>query len=303
VREINHISNEIAPHSENVLNLNDISISLESIESNIDKYINLGYQEYKDNYNKEIENSLAYLEQAQTDFREENLRSEEPYHEPELEKINEFEESIHNLKKNLALFEDTSPDTIKPGTMNTVLVITYSEIKKSKQIINELLVANTNDLKQYGAQQKKATDRLTNQFFIIVIVIIAIGLFFSYNISISISRPIKKLTGNVNRISKGDFDVKLEQSNIDEIKDLTNSLNRILASMKLAILKTGVKKEDIGIGTKEALEAKKKAEQKLLKQKENYKKEIKKLKQQIKKTKSQKKNPDKLIVTHSQQPL
>lgn len=91
---------------------------------------------------------------------------------------------------------------------------------------------------------------------IVITLAILIGLFISKSISI----PIKELTKDVDEISKGNFDVRLGQSRIDEVKTLTNSLNRILASMKLAILRTGVKKEDIGIGTKETLEAKEKAE-------------------------------------------
>ena len=81
--------------------------------------------------------------------------------------------------------------------------------------------------------------------------LLLIGLIFlvtfvvSIAISYLITRPLEKLTGNINEISKGQLDVTLPQSEIHEINNLTDSLNRIMASLKLAIHKVGVKKGEI----------------------------------------------------------
>ena len=92
-----------------------------------------------------------------------------------------------------------------------------------------------------------------------------IGLIFlvtfvvSLAISYLITRPIEKLTKNIDKISKGKLDVNLEPSEIYEINNLTDSLNRIMASLKLAIHKVGVKKGEIfedAIKAKEAVEKK-----------------------------------------------
>lgn len=91
---------------------------------------------------------------------------------------------------------------------------------------------------------------------IILFVVIIIG----FLISKGISGPIKKLTSEVDQITKGDLSIQLERTNIFEIQKLTDSLNRILATMKLAILRTGLTKSDIGIG--EATKAKEEAEAK-----------------------------------------
>lgn len=60
-----------------------------------------------------------------------------------------------------------------------------------------------------------------------------------------ITRPIERLTTNIDEISKGKLDVNLEYSEISEINNLTDSLNRVMASLKLAITKVGVKKGEI----------------------------------------------------------
>ncbi|MCK5112669.1 MAG: HAMP domain-containing protein, partial [Thermoplasmatales archaeon] len=70
--------------------------------------------------------------------------------------------------------------------------------------------------------------------------IIVVTFFVSLIMSYFISRPLEKLTKNINEISKGNLDVKMEKSEIFEINNLTTSLNRVMTSLKLAIHKVGV---------------------------------------------------------------
>ncbi|MBT3416915.1 PAS domain S-box protein [Candidatus Woesearchaeota archaeon] len=96
-----------------------------------------------------------------------------------------------------------------------------------------------------------------------IILIILIMIFVSlagFLVSRSLSKPIKKITKDVNEITKGRLDIQLPKSKIYELQNLADSLNRILASLKLAILRTGIHKSAIGIG--EAVKAKKEAEDK-----------------------------------------
>jgi len=81
----------------------------------------------------------------------------------------------------------------------------------------------------------------------------------AFVISYFISIPLVKLTKNIDEISKGNLDVELEKSEIYEINNLTDSLDRVMASLKLAINKVGVRKEEIfqvAIKAKEEAEAK-----------------------------------------------
>lgn len=89
--------------------------------------------------------------------------------------------------------------------------------------------------------------------------ILLITLSVAFVISYFISMPLVKLTKNIDEISKGNLDVELEKSEIYEINNLTNSLDRVMASLKLAINKVGVRKEEIfhdAVKAKEEAEAK-----------------------------------------------
>lgn len=96
--------------------------------------------------------------------------------------------------------------------------------------------------------------------FLIALIFI-VTLIVSFVISYFITYPLEKLTKNIDKISKGKLDVNLDYSEINEINNLTDSLNRVMASLKLAIVKVGVKKGELfedAIKTKEEFENKQK---------------------------------------------
>jgi len=96
-----------------------------------------------------------------------------------------------------------------------------------------------------------------------ILVILVILIFFSFVgffIARFVSKPIKKLTLTVDEVTKGKLDVQLPRSGIFEVQSLADSLNRILASLKLAILRTGASSGELGLG--EAVKAKAEAEDK-----------------------------------------
>jgi PAS domain S-box-containing protein len=98
--------------------------------------------------------------------------------------------------------------------------------------------------------------QIASMFFgLILIITFVVGFVISYFISM----PLVKLTKNIDEISKGNLDVELEKSEIYEINNLTTSLDRVMASLKLAIYKVGLKKEEI---FEEVVKAKEQAEEK-----------------------------------------
>lgn len=82
-------------------------------------------------------------------------------------------------------------------------------------------------------------------FMISIIISFAIGLVLTS----FFVKPIQNICTSIEKISKGNFNVTIEESNIIEINQLINSINRILVSMKLAI--THLKKERLNTSNKE----------------------------------------------------
>jgi len=83
-------------------------------------------------------------------------------------------------------------------------------------------------------------------------------IFGSFILSRYMTKDISRLTKTVNQISKGDLDTRVSDSNIYEVHKLIISLRRILTSLKLAVLKVGVRKEELHMGA--VIKAKEEAE-------------------------------------------
>lgn len=164
----------------------------------------------------------------------------------------------------LACLEDKKIAEQKGHVSGHEHVLIFNDYRNQKVIgthyyipeIDACLVAKQNAEETVFAVQKLLYKIIifTLSLFVIIAVIGAII------ISTYLGKQIKTLTNEVAEITTGNLEITLSPSKINEIQELTNSLNRILASLKLAILRTGMTKQQLGIG--EIIKAKKEIEQK-----------------------------------------
>ena len=91
-------------------------------------------------------------------------------------------------------------------------------------------------------------EKIKSEILVLLIFSALFSIFLAIIFARKISKPIKNLTNRIDEITKGNLDIQLGKSNIYEHQGLIDSLNRILASLKLAILKVGIKKSELGLG-------------------------------------------------------
>jgi len=181
-----------------------------------------------------------------------------------------FKVETENSKNCLSMFEHTDDDghidhiedethdadgnTVHLDHDATVLFLDYrgDNVVGSHHPSHEMnwcLLAEIDEIEALGIQR----DELIMSSLVFAVLLIIFVSVVGYFVGRKISDPISELTKRVNEVTRGKLDVRLGRSGISEVQDLSNSLDRILASMKLAILRSGITKEDIGIGTKEEL--------------------------------------------------
>lgn len=98
-----------------------------------------------------------------------------------------------------------------------LFLISYSVIENSTWEIHEEL-----------------EDNLILVHILLIILTLGVGL---YGVN-KIVQPIVKLTNTFDDISKGNFETEIYQKNhVDEISNLSESVNRIIRTMKLAAIK------------------------------------------------------------------
>jgi len=159
----------------------------------------------------------------------------------------------HELKRDIFLKQKV--DT--PGYQNC-----FEEGIESEPYVNgegDMVIGNAEPIKgtdwcilaEIGIEEAFAPIvELRNRSIIVGGVLLLIVLIITFFLSKFISNPVRKLTSTVDEISRGNLEVQLEKGKIKEINVLIERLNIILASMKLAILRTGRSKEDMGLRTK-----------------------------------------------------
>jgi len=172
------------------------------------------------------------------------------------------------------LFSDKKMEIVSEESIKSFPV--YNALNEEKSLFSDIrdyrnkeVLASTNYLEELKIGMVTKIDikeafedieKLRKITIYIIIIIIALISFVIYIIIKPISEEINDLSENINKITRGKLDIQLKKSNLLEIKNLIDSLNRILASMKLAILRTGLGKTDLGIG--EIEKAKEDAEEK-----------------------------------------
>jgi len=128
------------------------------------------------------------------------------------------------------------------------------EVNENEALFDELDFNNRVD--EFVSRQKELAEELEerqavlqskfrNTIFFIVGFLFVIVLLIGFYINRGVSKPLNKLSNTVDEVSKGNFNVEIEKAgNIDEINNLSNSLGRIMKTMKLAVLeKKSIKKK------------------------------------------------------------
>jgi len=247
-------STDLVLHSQTVTTkIEEIQTLLVDAETGQRGYTITGNEEYLEPYNLAVSDIPTHIKEL------ENLIIE-PSQKENLERLEPMiEEKLSNLEKVIELRRDS-------GLIAAKEVVETGEGKRLMDQIRAVIGEMEDEEARILAERSKRPEeerKLNNQLFVMFLFAgVVLGIVITFVTSRTITRPIKKLTIDVDSITKGNLDIQIEKSKIYEIQTLNESLNRILASLKLAILRTGATKGELGLG--EAIKAKKVAEEKVL---------------------------------------
>lgn len=110
---------------------------------------------------------------------------------------------------------------------------------------------------------QKAVGGLHMQLMIFSFIIMVLSALLGGWSTYKSAKKVNKITSSIDKISKGDFSEEMGESlkqSDDEIGELARAFDRTSKSLKIAILKTGLSKEQLNLGA--AIEAKQEAEAK-----------------------------------------
>ncbi len=117
--------------------------------------------------------------------------------------------------------------------------VSASKVKNDKAI-NDL----STNLNFVTSSTKDVVNSSSRILWALIVLTLLIVIFLGFYFTNAISKPLNKLTKTVDEVSKGNFDVEVEKSGIvDEINTLADSLNRVMKTMKLAVLESASRKK------------------------------------------------------------
>jgi len=251
-------SEKLIESTDSVLRAQEITVKIEEMmrllldaETGQRGYIITGKETFLNSYDLAIYEFPQHLEELENliiePTQKENIERLKPLIENE---FNYLKETI-DLRKNSGF--EASREIVETGRGKVFMSQTRILITEMKDEEKRILAKRS----QKPEEERKANNRLLMMLLIVGVLFGGVIAFFT---SKSISKPLSNLTQEVDEITHGKLDIQLKKSNISEVQTLTDSLNRILASLKLAILRTDVEKSELGIG--EVVKAKKEAEKK-----------------------------------------
>ncbi len=114
-----------------------------------------------------------------------------------------------------------------------VLVVGLLVIFSYQQVITDFLVKQDEEfLKRAGDDLFLVLQNVGIQAILTLVIVIILSLFGAIIMARNLVRPLKKLLLAVKRVSKGDFNFKVDVSSEDEIGELAGELNEMIKRLK-----------------------------------------------------------------------
>ncbi|OGZ03889.1 MAG: hypothetical protein A2648_00590 [Candidatus Lloydbacteria bacterium RIFCSPHIGHO2_01_FULL_41_20] len=210
---IEKITISLKPHVDASEYLQEAMLSLELLDSDIERYTTVGGVENKDN----IENDISRIGKfsLQIEAGENVARGKE----------------LSNIRQTIFTLRDDIGDLInfeEVGEMNgrnERIVRVYVSLGELRSQYSSLRKDIENEFKQSLDAQSRSVASAINQFVIIELLIVILGIVIAIALSRMLTAPITKLALVAAEFGKGKLDARVDIHTKDEIETLANTFN------------------------------------------------------------------------------
>ncbi len=214
-------SQRVIPLSSQISNLQEIGISLESLERNVDKFFTVAYSEHLEKANKDLDDLHGIIWSLEN-HSDNNTRV----------RFEEMDGIFFEIRENINYLANLQKNSTNHNEINEKRVLVYELINKGKQKHRELLSETTDQLNANVLDQESIIISLNNHLLSLGFAILAAGIVMSVIISRSISRPIEKLRTATSEIARGNLDVKTGIHSKDEIGELAFAFDKMTEELQ-----------------------------------------------------------------------
>ncbi|HYN44501.1 MAG TPA: PAS domain S-box protein [Candidatus Limnocylindrales bacterium] len=228
MNEINSLAEQAVPLSYQITSLQEFAVSLESLDSDIDKFFTVNYKENQEEVNKDFDNMHSIIRSIENNADSNSIA-----------RLQEIERILSEIQINFNYLADLEQNNSNSREINEKRILLYELINSQRQKHRELLLETTNKIQVNVLDQKKMISGIMKEFLMLGISILVFGVLLSFITSRSISRPIGKLRAATTEIGHGRFNVNIPIQSNDEIGQLAFAFNKMTQELQ----KTTVSKD------------------------------------------------------------
>jgi len=138
-----------------------------------------------------------------------------------------------------ALEGDTGQSLRMSGTLKQEMLYIAIPVMKDKKVLYVLRVS------RFMKEIATTTNKLVEKILFIALVIDVTGLLFAFLFARSISRPVKELSASLQKVAQQNFNVRVFLKRNDELKELADSFNYMIARMAELFTELSRQKEEL----------------------------------------------------------
>jgi len=214
-------SQQVIPLSSQISELQEIGISLESLEKNVDKFFTVAYSENLEKANKDIDDLQGIIRSLENNS-DNNSRA----------RFKEMEGIFCEIREDINYLANLQQNSMNAKEINEKRILVYGLINNANKKHRELLSETTHQLNANVLDQERIILAFNTQLLGLGFVILILGTVMSIIISSSISHPIKKLRTVTREIAHGNLNVKTGIQSNDEIGQLASAFDKMTEELQ-----------------------------------------------------------------------
>ncbi|MFT5037411.1 MAG: signal transduction histidine kinase, partial [Candidatus Azotimanducaceae bacterium] len=225
------ISEQTIPHTEQLELFREFAVSLELLDSSVEKFFAVGYSEHQEkatDYLTEMQHVLRSIEEKeallQTDTSKALASKAEQLHELVL--------ILTELKEDVRTLSLYGYDLQYNVNSNTTVISIFNKLEKARDI--HVLLSEQSGVRVQGIVQaeKKLISDVVTQLVIVGIIIIIVSIVFTFLLLRTFLRPIAKLRNVAQEIGRGNFDTETDVHTQDEFGQLASAIDQMSTDLK-----------------------------------------------------------------------
>ena len=218
LEQVRTVSEDILPYGQRIGRLQNLSVSLSSLDANVERLIVVGDPEVQDKVRRDLEDIDA-IATAMNDGTPAAPRTA----------MSEMRQLVDGLRTRLRAIAER-PDSTR--RRNESILAIYADLRRARQLLRDTSVETQARLEDGVRDQKAIITNMTLQFLAVAAMVLLSAVGASLFLARSIARPLTTLARTAEKIAAGELTSRADVDSHDEVGVLADKFNRMTSQLQ-----------------------------------------------------------------------